>query len=449
MRLRCFFILVLGAVLLVPAGAAQSPEDITGRVDALLKPLLEEDLISGSILIAKGDAILLAKGYGPANREFSAPCTPATRYRLGSMTKQFTAAAILLLEEQGRLQVTDSLSRFMPDFPNAEKITLHHLLTHTSGVVNYSSLPDTYRIWCQPLSIDEVIALFKDKPLRFEPGQKFEYSNSGYVLLAKVIEKASGLPFGEFLAKNIFIPLGMTDTGLDEAVKVLPQRATGHYKDENGISQAPYLYVPFTSGAGSLVSTVQDLFKWNRALTHKRILSEASLKRMFTPALEQYGYGWFIREEHGRRLIEHRGALNGFLSMTQRFVDDDIVVISLFNFVTMFAREVNLGLGAIALGRTAEPILLPAGVKLPEEVHQRWAGSYRFTDGTEIRLAVDKGRLMFQSPGRPAEEAIPQKENRFYVRPEAVMLNFRTDKDGAITLILQQNERSFPFKKIA
>jgi hypothetical protein len=134
--------------------------------------------------------------------------------------------------------------------------------------------------------------------------------------------------------------------------------------------------------------------------------------------------------------------------MTQRFVDDDIVVISQFNFVTMFAREVNLGLGAIALGRTTEPILLPAGVKLPEETLQRWTGRYRFTDGMEIRLTLDKGRLMFQSPGRGAEEAIPQKENRFYVRPQAAMLNFRTDKDGALALILQQNERSFPFKKV-
>jgi CubicO group peptidase (beta-lactamase class C family) len=162
---------------LTTAAASEAP-GLEEQVDAVMKPLLDEDLISGSILIARDGRIEVAKGYGPANREHDVPCTADTKYRLASMTKSFTAMAIMMLEERGRLSVDDKLAKYLPDYPQGDKIKLHHLLTHTSGVVNYSALPDHYRVWAMPHTIDQVIARFRDEPLRFEPGTEFGYTTS-------------------------------------------------------------------------------------------------------------------------------------------------------------------------------------------------------------------------------------------------------------------------------
>ena len=195
--------LCAGALALVlattsPILAANDPA-LEAEVDACLQPLLDLDLISGSILIAKGGKILLAKGYGPANREYGIPNTPETKFRLGSMTKQFTAMGILVLADRGKLSLDDPLANYLPDYPNAEKITLHQLLSHTSGVLSYNAVQGYGENYIKPWSIDEVIEWFKDDPLQFEPGEDWAYSNSGYVLLAKVIEVVSGQDYDDFL----------------------------------------------------------------------------------------------------------------------------------------------------------------------------------------------------------------------------------------------------------
>jgi CubicO group peptidase (beta-lactamase class C family) len=347
----CLFVL-----LALPTAAASEAPGLEAQVDAVMRPLLDEDLISGSILIAREGRIEVAKGYGPANREHDVPCTADTKYRLASMTKSFTAMAIMMLEERGLLSVDDKLAKYLPDYPQGDKITLHHLLTHTSGVVNYSALPDHYRVWTMPHTIDQVIERFRDEPLRFEPGTEFGYSNSGYVLLTYVIEKVSGKTYAEFLRENIFVPVGMNDTGVDSHTTIIPGRATGHYNFGEGVVQAQYLNTGFTSGAGSLYSTVVDLYKWDRALYSDKLVSKATLNKMFTPGKQDCGYGWFVRTEFDRNLIEHPGGLNGFLTMIKRFVDDDVVVISLFNYVSTFARGVNKALTAMALGESYEPL---------------------------------------------------------------------------------------------
>jgi CubicO group peptidase (beta-lactamase class C family) len=443
-------VLLCLVVVWAPAMATAPPDATTleERVDAYLRPLVENDLISGSVLIARDGKIEVAKGYGPANREHDVPCTAETRYRLASMTKSFTAMGIMILQERDLLNVQDNLDKYLPDFPAGDRITLHHLLTHTSGVINYSALPDHYRVWAMPHTVDEVIARFSDEPLRFEPGERFEYSNSGYVLLTRVIEKVGGVDYETFLRENIFVPLGMTHTGIDSHTAVIPQRATGHYNFGDGIVQAQYLNVGFTSGAGGLLSTVGDLYRWDRALYTEELVARATLEKIFTPYARGYGYGWFVREEFGRTLIEHRGGLNGFLSMIQRFVDDDVTVITLFNYVSTFGRDANRGLAAIALGETPGPILIPEGVEISEETLRAMVGRYRLGESV-LEMVADDGRPWVVDDDRERSRTVPQSATRLWLPDDNAVLDFVAGQDGRIErLLVRQGERVIPCPRL-
>jgi len=424
------------------------PTPLERDVDRYLKPLLDEDLISGSILIARKGKIELSKGYGLANREHNVPCTAETVYRLASVTKTFTAAAVMILQDRGLLKVDDPLSKYIPDYPGGDRITLHHLLNHTAGVINYSALHDHYRVWAMDHTLDQVIDRFKNEPLRFEPGERFEYSNSGYVLLARVIEIASGQSFGDFLKANIFKPLGMTSSGVDSHTKVIPHRATGHYNMGEEIIQAPYLYMEYTSGAGALYSTVEDMYRWDRGLMAGKLLSPEALEKMYTPGQGNYGYGWFVREEFGHRLIEHRGGINGFLTMIQRFIDDDVVVITLFNYVSTFARQVNRDLAAIALGLPVKPVLIPEGVGVEKEKLAELEGTYAVMEQAYTVL-MEEGALYSSGPDQPKEKLIPQSEVTFYLRKGNALLHFPRNEAGVVErMIYQQSEHLLPCPKV-
>ena len=416
-----------------PILAANDPA-LEAEVDAYLQPLLDLDLISGSILIAKGDEILLAKGYGLANREHRIPNTPETKFRLGSMTKQFTAMGILVLANQGRLKLDDPLSKYLPDFPNADKIKLHHLLSHTSGVPSYNSVEGYGEHYIKPWSIDEVIEWFQDEPLQFEPGEDWAYSNSGYVLAAKVIEIASGQEYADFLHEAIFEKLGMEDTGQDVFTTVLPHRATGYGNAEREIYNAPYRDMPFTSGAGSLYSTVLDLYKWDRALYTDTLVSKELLDKMMTPVKKDYAYGWFVRDELGHKLVEHGGAINGFLSQSQRFVEDDVVVISLLNYESTFWRSVNKSLAAIALGEEYEPALLTEPLALDLELLESYTGEYEVMEDYLVVLTVEDGHLVIRASDDPEPTlGLAQSETKFFFPDINLMLDVERDEERSVT----------------
>lgn len=433
----------LSALMLLaflPASSFAAPDPALERkVDELLAPLLAEDLISGSILIARDGEVLLAKGYGLANREYGLPNTPQTKFRLGSLTKSFTSAAVFLLAQDGKLAVEDSLSRFLPDWPRGGDITLHQLLSHTSGMPSYNNMPDYDEKLLLPWSIDQVLDWVKDVPLLFEPGADWAYSNTNYVLLAKVIEVVSGRPYPEFLAERIFEPLGMTGSGQDESTDIIPGRATGHGNDGKSLYQAPYRDLPFTSGAGSLYSTVEDLLEWDRALAGNDLLVEEWRDIMFTPVQRGYACGWFVREVFGRPVIEHGGAINGFLSQMTRFPEENLVVISLFNYETTFWRPVNQCLYAIALGEPYEPVLRREAARVAPEVLARYAGTYQIMPDHNLVLREDGGRLMVEFPDEPASEALAQSDTEFFLRSDNAMMQVQVDEGGAVSrVVLQQ-----------
>src|SRR4051812_49187547 len=246
------------------------------RMDAAAKVLAGGDRFMGSVLVARDHAVVFEKSYGSANLEWGIPNASDTKFRIGSLTKQFTAAAILLLEERGKLKVEDAIASFIPGAPESWKnITIHQLLNHTSGIPDFTNLPE-HRVWQRsPETPEQIVRHFRDLPLEFGPGEKFKYSSSGYILLAFIVERVSGQSYEAFLRDNIFVPLGMKDSGYDSNTTLLPKRASGYQFGAGGLANAPYVDMHLPYGAGALYSTTHDLLRWNTALFEGRLLSPA------------------------------------------------------------------------------------------------------------------------------------------------------------------------------
>lgn len=326
------------ALLLLGCNEARS-DPIEQAVDEFITPYVKDGYFSGSILVAQGEDILVSKGYGMANLEHDVPNTAQTKFRLGSVTKQFTAMAILLLQEQGQLSVQDPVCDYVPDCPEAwQPITVHHLLTHSSGIPNFTDFSDYRETMALESTAEDTLKRFRDKPLRFAPpGGSFEYSNSGYIVLGYIIEQVSEASYAEYLRENIFEPLNMMDTGYDFNHIVLEDHASGYHRvGANEFQNAAYIHMSIPHAAGGLYSTVEDLYLWDRALYTETLVSQDSLDMMFTPFVDMsptagYGYGWVITEEFNRREVGHAGGVNGFAASIERFIDDDVVIIALSN----------------------------------------------------------------------------------------------------------------------
>lgn len=348
---------VATATLNVPTASTPFPN--AAQIDAYLTGLEQKGVLSGSVLVAH-DGMLFEKGYGLADKDANIPNTPQTRFRIGSNTKQFTAMAILLLQERGKLHVQDHICLYVPDCPQDwQSITIENLLTHTSGIPDYINSPDFLSFWLKPATPEELVARFKDLPLEFTPGSRFKYSNSGYTLLGYIIERVSGESYAAFLQQNIFTPLKMYNTGYDTTYPALPQHATGYY--QGYIKPAPYdptvLYA-----AGALYSTVEDLNIWDQALMMHKLVSQQALDAMFTPHIAcpppgpggclqhadlGYGYGWFIAAEPQGRLIYHVGHIDGFFTYNGFYPKSNLVVVVLSNLETTNVLRTGLALAAM------------------------------------------------------------------------------------------------------
>jgi CubicO group peptidase (beta-lactamase class C family) len=332
-----------------PTFAAPSPKQ---RAQAYVAGFATTDHFSGVILVAKDGKPVFRKAFGLANREWGIPNTPEGKFRLGSITKQFTATAILQLQEAGKLSVDDPIAKYYPDAPAAWKaVTLRHLLTHTSGIPSYTALPGFFigeaRLDRTP---QQIIELTRDKPLEFEPGTRFSYDNTGYIILGYVIEKVSGERYADYVAKHIFQPLGMASSGYDVSETIVPQRVAGYVRGSAGFTNAPYLSMTEPYAAGSLYSTADDMLIWDHALYAARPLSAASLAAMFTDYGHGYGFGWEIGKLQGHRRVGHSGGVNGFVTHFDRYPDDRLTVIVLSNASDSPVERIAANLGAIYLG---------------------------------------------------------------------------------------------------
>jgi len=266
------------------AGSSQSerksaPAPNLARMEQVVQSFVKDKQFMGAVLVARENEVLLDKGYGFANLEWNIPDSPKTKFRLGSITKQFTAASILLLEERGKLKVDDPVKKYMPDAPAVwDRITIFNLLTHTSGIPNFTSFSDYRKLEPFSATPEELVTRFRDKPLDFQPGERWSYSNSGYVLLGYLIEKISGESYAQFLQDNIFKPLGMVDSGYDSNSTVIPNRASGYAPNKDGLVNAGYIDMTIPLSAGGLYSTTEDLLRWEQGLFGGKLLSPASSK---------------------------------------------------------------------------------------------------------------------------------------------------------------------------
>lgn len=424
----------------IPAG--NSASGVEAKVDQYVRPYLEMGCFSGAVLIAKGGKVLLSKGYGMANYELSVPNTPRTRFHIASLSKPFTAAAILLLEEQGRLSVRDPLSRFLPDYPNGNAITIHHLISHRSGIPNVNSFPDYDEKSKSPQTLDSIIRMFKNKPLEFAPGEKYRYSNSNYNLLAFIIEKVSGLSYEEFLARNIFQPLGMADTGHDGDPRALvPSRAMGYVPAALGqVVNAPYLDWSIKTGNGSLYSTVEDLYKWDRALYTEKVLKKATLEKMFAEP-----YAWFTGKAFNRRVFRYGGRSPGFTSSLARFVDDDLCIVVTSNNYSVLGQSFEEPLAAIVFGEKYEAP--PRAVRLSSEVLSRLTGRYQFGPDFYTPNAtweiVRQGDVPALVAGGSTVALLPLAENELLDRMFGGRMVFQKDETGQIKGLVYRSGRDF------
>lgn len=292
---------------------------------------------SGSVLLVKDNKVITAKGYNMADYSHNLPNGPDTIHQIGSLTKAFTAAAILQLQEAGKLSINDPVHKYIKDYPN-DKVTLYHLLTHTSGIPNYTAFPDFLNTMNIRVSVDELIAKFKDKPLEFEPGSRYSYSNSGYVLLGAVIEQVSGQSYGDYLNEHIFKPLGMTRSGYLTKNLIHTDVAVGYsLLTPDKFETARPMDITVAYSAGGIYSTVQDLYKWLQGLENGTVISKTSWELMRKPNLSEYALGWVISDPNGM-VYTHDGGINGFSSEIWRDMSDGTAVILLSN-----AEGINFG----------------------------------------------------------------------------------------------------------
>ena len=325
-----------------PAATASPPplptlelDESASKIDEILTSLTAKEEFTGSVLVARNGEVLLSRGYGFADRDKNISNSPQTKFRLGSITKEFTATAILMLQAQDKLKVQDLICRYIPDCPPAwQDITIHHLLTHTSGIPNITDFPDYPAFKATPSPPDQTVERFKDKPLDFKPGEKGSYSNSGYVVLGYIIEQASGQSYETFLQQYIFEPAQMKNTSYDHNDGSLAKGYTGfHAKWET----PDYLDMTIPFAAGGLYSTIEDLYRWDQVLYTEQLLSQESLDVMFTPQAMlsnlgmNYGYGWFVREVNDRLVLSHSGGIDGFATEMRRYPDDKVMIIILSN----------------------------------------------------------------------------------------------------------------------
>lgn len=411
--------------MLTPAAA----QDLAAKADAYVKSWIPDSKFRGTVLIAKGDQIQFAQGYGNANDEWAIANTPSTVFRLGSITKQFTAVCILRLAESGKLKLDDPVSKHYADAPAAwEKITVRHLLNHTSGIKSYTSQPGFMdKRTREKLSPAEVVKLTQDLPLEFAPGEKYAYNNTGYVLLGYIIEKLTGESYADHVRKTLFEPLAMKDSGYDSDETIIPRRAAGY--TARG-TNARFIDMSLPHAAGSLYSTVGDLLKWNLALHGGKLVSSGSYQEMITPGKGNYGYGLVINKAGNRTVIQHGGGIFGFSTMLTYLPEQQVTVAVLSNREGDAPGPIGMALTQLAAGEDVRPRTARVEISLADDKKARLAGDYELRPGFVLKVFLEGSRLMTQATGQGAIELFAMSESKFFPKVIDAELEFELDGDG-------------------
>ncbi len=339
-------------------------KDKAAKIQEVLALAHKYKQFNGTALVAENGKVIYKGGFGMANMEWGIPNTPETKFRLGSITKQFTAMLTLQLVEQGKIKLDAKVSDYLPDYRQdiGQKVTIHHLLTHTSGIPSYTSLPGFFEnVTRNPYKVDDFVKKYASGDLEFEPGTKYTYNNSGYFLLGAIIERVTGKTYEQVLKEYVFDPVGMKNTGYDHHDTIIQKRASAYVPTPDGYSNAPYLDMSIPYAAGSMYSTVEDLYLWDQALYTDKLISAQSKDLMFKPFLENYAYGFvvtnvsFKQNDQPVQVIRHGGGINGFTTMLERFVKDKNFIVILDNTSSRNVDRLSETIAKILYNQPYEP----------------------------------------------------------------------------------------------
>src|SRR6056297_2053877 len=437
LRMLC----TLGLLFLITAAPGRSEEaTLATKADAVRALVAERMSVEGpglALRVSVGDELLIDEGYGLADLAHAVPVTPQTKFRIGSITKNITAAAILKLQEEGKLSVSDSLSSVLPEFPNGDRITMEQLLNHTSGIPSYTNSPEFLATVQLAVSAEELIARFKDLPLEFDPGSKFAYNNSGYFLLGQIVAKLSGKSFETYLEEAFFAPLKMSDTGVHRANEIIKHEAYGYTFTGNGYEKALNWDMSQAGGAGALYSTAADLETWMRAFHAGKVLNQESVRAAWKPNMigsenTRYGYGWFIDDQRGLARISHGGGLNGFSSHLAYYPSVDLSIVTLHNAMPFAISTGKLSeqIAEMLFGDKMDPVpeyVVDASVT--EKVLQEYVGRYDYQSAV-MEVTLEEGQLYAQLTGQPRHAIYPMSPTRFFWKVVDAQVEFLQDEQN-------------------
>jgi CubicO group peptidase (beta-lactamase class C family) len=423
------------ASMLTAEAQTLTPKQITAEFDKLLSAQYKPGEPGCAALVAIKGQIVYKKAFGMANLELNVPMQPDMVFRIGSITKQFTAIAILQLMEQGKLSLQDEITKFIPDYPTqAYKITIEHLLTHTSGIKSLTNVPEFGKYIKEDLKPAEVLEKFKNQPMEFAPGTKFNYNNSGFFLLGYIIEKITGKTYQEYIEENFFKPLGMTNSLYGSDKKIIKNRAYGYQPDGDGFANADYLSMLLPYSAGSIMSTVEDLYKWNRALISYKLVKKETLEKAFTEYKltngkgTSYGYGWFLSKLQGSPTIEHGGGINGYLTDAIYLPAEDVFVAVFSNSTGKSPDLVSEKIAAIAIGKPLNYKEIPVDKATLEE----YTGVYEDEDSNQRMITVDSAQLYSQRSGGQKNKISPFARDKFFFQNSFATITFNRNMSGNV-----------------
>lgn len=435
-------LVLLAFVLFLNTISAQKDAALRSGVDKILQEKFKKDGPGGAVLVAKKDQILYQTALGMANLEQNVPLRPDHVFRIGSVSKHFTAAAILRLLEQGKLDLQDDITRFIPDYPTHDHtITVEHLLTHTSGIKSYTSM-ETWdaQMHRKDFTPVELIAFFKDEPMDFEPNAKWEYNNSGYILLGYIIEVVSGKSYEDYITEEFFKPLGMKNSYYGNVSPLIKNRANGYSENEQtgNYENAAYLSMTQPYAAGSLMSTVEDLFIWTRALHTGKVVKPETFQKAITPYVlpdgtnTHYGYGLEIKSMLGSRSIEHGGGIHGFLSDLMYLPEEEICVAVLTNCDCVSPSNITERVAALALGKDYQP----AAISLTVKELEPFIGVYENGKREQRYIRLEDGKLTSQRKGGTKFNLVPFGKNQFFFPNSSSRISFEAETNYDIPIMV-------------
>ncbi|AXY72505.1 DUF3471 domain-containing protein [Paraflavitalea soli] len=424
------------------------------KLDELMQAYTNQGKFSGSVLVARHGQVLLDKGYGYSNYQEQRPNDPHTVFQIASVTKQFTSTLVLKLVEFKKLALTDKLSKFYPGYPHGDSITIEHLLTHTSGIYDYTRNGELMHLQTvRPVGKEEMMGYFRNQPLDFAPGTNWSYSNAGYFLLGCIIEQVTGQPYEKAIRQYIFDPLKMQHSGFDFIHLSSMDKAVGYKIDSTGNRSTPAPVVDSTVpfSAGAVYSTVEDLYKWHQGLQQYRIIGKDLMQKAYTPFKNNYGYGWIIDSLYGKRMVSHSGGIFGFRSDLARVPEDDVCVILLSNTEIPGMGNITRRVLAALYGKPyAIPVQLKA-VAIREEVLKRYTGTYKIeANGVLVDVVLESGRLMARPHNGPPSELLALDDSHFFLSNEhEFKIYFEMDEKGQVLrMMINPNGDPRPANKI-